>query len=57
MANERIKDREQPARPVEVEQESHDEPAKRDRTTESKPTQADVKADEAISDRFQATDN
>ncbi len=57
MANERIKDSEGSTRPVEVEPEHQAEQARRDRATDSKPTQADVKADEAVNDRFQATDN
>jgi hypothetical protein len=57
MANERMKDAQRTAPPVEVERESQNEEARRDRGTEDEPTQADVKADEAINDRFQATDN
>ena len=57
MPDERMNDAERTIPSVEVETDARNEQTKRDRATENRKNEADVKADEAIYDRFEATDN
>lgn len=57
MANERMNDPECTTPSVEVEKDTQTEQTKRDRPTENIKNTEDVKVDEAMDDRFQATDN
>jgi hypothetical protein len=57
MPDDRTNDREQPTPAVQVENEDQNAQDEGDRTTQGGKTDADVRADEAINDRFQATDN
>jgi hypothetical protein len=57
MPDEQMNDAEGTMPSVEVEKDVRNEQTKRDRATEKRKNEADVKADEAIYDRFEATDN
>ena len=57
MPDERMNDAERTIPSVEVETDARNEQTKRDRATENRKNEEDVKADEAIYDRFEATDN
>ena len=57
MPDEQINDAERTIPSVEVEKDARNKQTKRDRATENRKNEEDVKADEAIYDRFEATDN
>jgi hypothetical protein len=57
MANERLSDAKDTTPPAQVEQDAPTEPTERNKATQDSTTTEQVEADEAIEDRFQATDN